>query len=170
LVAEIGRLRSLVEDAARRSTSFDLRAAVMPVVACARAEGLTVQAHIPAGLAVEGIPESTAQVVVCLLSNAHRHAAGSAVELRAEAREREIALYVEDRGPGVPDALQEQLFERKARGPHSHGAGLGLFVARRLMVRQRGSLDARPREGGGSTFVVRLPRAPVLAGAAGVVS
>ena len=158
LVAEIQRLRSLVEDAARRSTSFDLRAAVMPVVSCTRADGLTVRADIPAGLEVEGVPESTAQVVLSLLTNAQCHAPGSAVELRAEPGDREIALYVEDRGPGIPDDLEDPLFERAARGPRSHGSGLGLYVARRLMARQRGSIDVRPRLGGGSSFVVRLPR------------
>ncbi|HEY7068838.1 MAG TPA: HAMP domain-containing sensor histidine kinase [Acidimicrobiales bacterium] len=170
MVAEIRRLRCLVEDAARRSTSFDLRGAIMPVVACARAEGLTVRVDIPAGLDVDGIPESTAQVVLCLLSNAHCHAPDSAVDMRAEPGEREIALYVEDRGPGIPDAFREPVFERAARGAHSDGTGLGLFVARRLMLGQRGSLDFRSREGGGSTFVVRLPRTAVLAAAAGTAS
>ena len=130
-MAEIQRLRSLVEDAARRSTAFDLREAIMPVVSCSRADGLTVRADIPAGLEVEGVPESTAQVVLSLLTNARCHAPGTAVELRAEPGEREIALFVEDRGPGIPDALEDPVFERAARGPGSRGSGLGLFVARR---------------------------------------
>jgi signal transduction histidine kinase len=170
LVAEIQRLRSLVEDAARRSTSFDLRDAIMPVVSCTRADGLTVRADIPAGLEVEGVPESTAQVVLSLLTNAQCHAPGSAVDLRAEPGEREITLYVEDRGPGIPDALADPVFERTARGPGSSGSGLGLFVARRLMAQQRGSIDARPRRGGGSSFVVRLPRSTRSTEAAGVAS
>ncbi len=170
LVAEIQRLRSLVEDVARRSTSFDLREAIMPVVSCTRADGLAVRADIPAGLEVEGVPESTAQVVLSLLTNAQCHAPGSAVELRAEPGEREIALYVEDRGPGIPDALLDPVFERAARGPNSRGSGLGLFVARRLMERQRGSIDVRRRRGGGSSFVVRLPRSARPTGAVGVAS
>ncbi|HKE73570.1 MAG TPA: HAMP domain-containing sensor histidine kinase [Acidimicrobiales bacterium] len=158
LVAEIRRLRFLVEDTVRRTTTFDLRDAVMPVVCCSRANGLAVSADVPAGLEVEGVPESTAQVVLSLLTNARCHAPGSPVELRAEPGEREVALYVEDRGPGLPPALDEPLFQRSARGPGSRGAGLGLFVARGLMARQRGSIDARPRPGGGCSFVVRLPR------------
>jgi len=167
LVAEIRRLRSLVEDAARRTTSFDLREAIMPVVSCARADGLTVRADIPAGLDVEGVPESTAQVVLSLLTNARCHARGSAVELRVEPGEGEIALYVEDRGPGIPEALREPVFERTARGPASRGSGLGLFVARRLMARQGGSVEVRPRPGGGCSFIVRLARVIGPAQAAG---
>jgi signal transduction histidine kinase len=170
LVAEIRRLRLLVEDAARRSTSFDLREAIMPVVTCARADGLAVQADIPAGLEVDGVPESTAQVVLSLLTNARCHATGSAVELRAEPGEREIALYVEDRGPGIPEELGDAVFERRSRGPNSPGSGLGLFVARWLMTRQRGSIDVRGRRGGGSSFVVRLPRAAHPADAAWAAS
>jgi signal transduction histidine kinase len=170
LVAEIQRLRSLVEDAGRRSTSFDLREAVMPVVNCIRADGLTVRDDIPAGLEVEGVPESTAQVVLSLLTNAQCHAPGSAVELRVELGDREIALYVEDRGPGIPADLAHPAFERAARGPASPGSGLGLFVARRLMVQQRGSLDGRPRRGGGSSFVVRLPQSTHATETVGVVS
>ncbi len=170
LVAEIQRLRSLVEDAARRSTAFDLREAIMPVVSCSRADGLTVRADIPAGLEVEGVPESTAQVVLSLLTNARCHAPGSAVELRAEPGEREIALFVEDRGPGIPDALEDPVFERAARGPGSRGSGLGLFVARRLMARQRGSIDVGRRPGGGSSFVVRLPRSQRPAESVGAAS
>lgn len=158
LLSEIGRLRALVEDATRRSTSFDLREAVMPVVSCTRAHGLTVLVDIPAGLEVEGVPESTAQVVLALLTNARCHASGSDVELRAEPGEGQIALYVEDRGPGVPDRLAGLAFERTAQGARGHGSGLGLFVARRLMEDQRGSIDVRRRHGGGSSFVVRLPR------------
>jgi signal transduction histidine kinase len=170
LVAEIQRLRSLVEDTARRATSFDLREAIMPVVRCTRADGLTVVADIPAGLEVEGVPESTAQVVLSLLANARCHAPGSAVELRATAGEREVALYVEDRGPGIPDALEAPMFERAVRGPSSRGSGLGLFVARRLMAWQRGSIDVHGRRGGGSSFVLRLPRPTRPQGAAGVAS
>ncbi len=159
LVAEIQRLRSLVEDAARRSTSFDLREAIMPVVSCTRADGLTVRADIPAGLEVEGVPESTAQVVLSLLTNAQCHAPGSAVELRVEPGEREIALFVEDRGPGIPEELEDPVFERTARGPRSGGSGLGLFVARRLMARQQGSIDVRPPAG--RRKLVRRAPAPV---------
>jgi signal transduction histidine kinase len=170
LVAEIQRLRGLFEEAARRSRAFDLREAIMPVVSCTRADGLAVRADIPAGLEVEGVPESTAEVVLSLLTNARRHAPGSAVELRAEPGEREIALYVEDCGPGIPAVLRDQVFERAARGPHSPGSGLGLFVARQLMVRQRGSIDVGDRSGGGSSFVVRLPRSTRREQAAQVAS
>ena len=65
---------------------------------------------------------------------------------------------------------QDPVFERTARGPGSRGSGLGLFVARRLMARQRGSIDVRPRPGGGSSFVVRLPRSTRPTAAVGVAS
>jgi len=170
LVAEIQRLRCLFEDATRRSGAFDLREAIMPVVSCARANGLAVRADIPAGLEVEGVPECTAEVILSLLRNAQCHAPGSAVELRAEPGERELALYVDDRGPGIPGTLRDRVFERTARGPRSPGSGLGLFVARRLMARQGGTIDVGHRQGGGSSFVLRLPRSVRRERAAGMAS
>jgi signal transduction histidine kinase len=54
-------------------------------------------------------------------------------------------LYVEDRGPGIASIAQ------------SSGSGLGLFIARRLMVSQAGSLKVGARPGGGTSFALSLP-------------
>jgi signal transduction histidine kinase len=65
---------------------------------------------------------------------------------------------VADRGPGVPEIERERIFEPYVRGiAAGPGAGLGLFIARRLMEAQGGTLSYRPRDGGGSVFSFRLP-------------
>lgn len=66
-------------------------------------------------------------------------------------------LAVEDRGPGLPAAVRERLFEPFAAGPHG-GAGLGLALARRIAVLHGGEIEIADRPGGGTRALLRLPR------------
>jgi two-component system, OmpR family, sensor kinase len=76
----------------------------------------------------------------------------------------EAILTVEDDGPGVPEELRDQIFERFVRGAGDRGSssGLGLSIVRAVAESHGGRVDledARP----GARFVVRLPRAEVAA-------
>ena len=100
------------------------------------------------------VPTAPRRSLLALLTNAQRHAPGSPVEVRASTVDG-VAVYVEDRGPVVPESLQERVFERHMQAVGSDGSGLGLFIARRLMHDQGGSIAVEPRAGGGSSFVLR---------------
>jgi signal transduction histidine kinase len=156
LTAEIRRVRALVAGRVGRPRTFNLAEAIGPVVSCAKASGLDVRSLVPAGADVIGRRNCTAQVLVALLDNARQHAPGSTVTLRAVEGEGEVLLCVEDRGPGIPAPLRARLFERGVRGADSGGSGLGLCVAQRLMAEQGGTIEVRPRRGGGSSFVLRF--------------
>jgi signal transduction histidine kinase len=158
LVAEVHRLGALLDERATDGDPFDLRDAIMPVVACARAEGLDVAVDVAAGIEVEGSREGTGRVLLSLLDNARVHAPGSGIRVRVVAGPDEVALRVEDRGPGVQPALRDSLFDRGVAGGPGAGSGLGLHVARRVLVEAGGSLDHEARRGGGSSFVMRLRR------------
>ena len=160
LVAEVRRLLALLDGRSSEAATFDMQAAIAPVLTCARAHGLDVKASVPGGIRVSGSADSTAQVLRALLTNAQRHAPGSSVEVRVSRSVDGVVLYVEDRGPGVPRALQERVFERHVRAVGSDGSGLGLFIARRLMEDQNGTIAVQPRVGGGSCFVLRFGRPP----------
>ena len=106
------------------------------------------------------------QVGENLLGNAMKYAPGSIVELSAR---RGAAGYwqvlVEDRGPGIPPALQSQLFKPFVRLTDDDPAdglssGLGLSLARQILADHGGALWYEDREGGGARFVVELPAAP----------
>jgi signal transduction histidine kinase len=93
------------------------------------------------------------QILDVLLENALRHGAGS-VEVRVAADGRNATVTVSDGGPGIPDELGEQIFER-GDSP-SGGTGIGLHLARALAQSDNGSLRAL---GGAPTrFELRLPR------------
>jgi two-component system OmpR family sensor kinase len=83
-----------------------------------------------------------------------------AVMTEADARTRSFVVRVADRGPGVPEAELESIFEpffRGTGGGPERGFGLGLAIARRAVEAHGGRMIARNREGGGLEIEIRLP-------------
>ena len=115
--------------------------------------------------AAAGAPDRIQQVLVNLLDNAAKYAAGPII-VRVEATDGFVRVSVADSGPGLTLAEQERVFEKFYRaGPQltrtSGGTGLGLYISRELVQRMGGRLDVRSKPGEGATFVVELPRARV---------
>jgi signal transduction histidine kinase len=113
---------------------------------------------------IAGDPGSVARIVRILLDNALRAApAGSVIDVAAVAGQPCSRVTVADRGPGVPPAEREAIFERFHRGAatagHS-GFGLGLAIGRELAERMEGSLeliDGQPADRPtGACFVLSL--------------
>ena len=100
-----------------------------------------------------------------LLENARRYG-GDRIEVTLSvdllADPAVVLVRVCDRGPGVPEAFRERIFEAFFRLPgHAEregGVGLGLALVRQIATRHGGSVACRPRDGGGSCFELRLPR------------
>jgi two-component system, OmpR family, sensor histidine kinase KdpD len=96
-----------------------------------------------------------------LLGNVAKHTpAETPLRIAARAEGREVEVVVEDRGPGLPQGREEQVFESFTRGeslPGSKGAGLGLAISRAIVEAHGGSIRAERREDRGARFVVRRP-------------
>lgn len=92
-----------------------------------------------------------------LIDNAVRHAPdGGHVRVTADALAgRSLALRVDDDGPGIPDALQAQLFEPFATG-RADGTGLGLALTREVVLAHGGDIHWR-RVDGLTRFEMELP-------------
>jgi anti-sigma regulatory factor (Ser/Thr protein kinase) len=113
-----------------------------------------------------GERDSIATILTELATNAEKYSpADTPVELCAGADEETLRFRVSDRGAGIRPEHVERAFERYWQAdssgdgrPHP-GAGLGLYLVRRLVERQQGWVSLRPRAGGGTTAEVRLPRA-----------
>jgi len=82
-----------------------------------------------------------------------------AVTLRARGGATGVELEIEDEGPGVPEALREQIFEPFFSTRSEKAGGLGLAISRRIAQEAGGSLHVEPRANGGSRFRAVLPYA-----------
>jgi PAS domain S-box-containing protein len=123
---------------------------------------VVVEMDVPAGLPpVLGDPTAIRQILRNLFSNAGKYAAkaGPITVVAAECDGR-VEVAVLDRGPGPGDD-PDGLFAMFYRAPHTArlagGTGIGLYVARELATAMGGSVEARPRDGGGAEFRVALP-------------
>jgi signal transduction histidine kinase len=101
------------------------------------------------------------QVLVNLLANAGKFAPDrTTIRVGADVGETTLTLFVEDEGPGWSEDVEPQLFEPFVRSsgdePESLGVGLGLYIAKSIVERHGGAIDAR--SGSGRTRVaVKLP-------------
>jgi signal transduction histidine kinase len=172
----IGELDALVEEVLLASR-LDAQAVspvsepvdLIPIAAVEAAQvGAELQAALPT-LTVNGDERLLRRALRNLLENARRYGDGGEITLSAE-RVGGVTPHAElrvcDRGPGVPEALRERIFEPFFRLPgHAEregGIGLGLALVKQIAVRHRGSVrcEARdPTAGGGSCFVLTLPLA-----------
>jgi two-component system, OmpR family, sensor histidine kinase KdpD len=109
---------------------------------------------------------------VNVLENARRHCGGYPVSVRARAvrthaaENDRVIVRIVDRGPGIPPAQLERVFEPfyragTARGGH-RGSGLGLAIARGFIQANGGKLHVESLPGQGATFVFELPLDPVV--------
>ena len=96
-----------------------------------------------------------------LLENARRYG-GDEVEAQVSVQGAFAEVRVCDRGPGVPETHRERIFEAFFRLPghaeRAGGVGLGLSLVKQIAERHKGSVHCEAREGGGSCFVLRLPK------------
>jgi two-component system OmpR family sensor kinase len=111
------------------------------------------------------------QVLANLLGNAVVHTpAGAPIEIAVRRENGSVELEVRDHGPGLPTDRPDELFERFWRrangdaGPSDPasgrgGAGLGLAIVAGIVATHGGTVRAANADGGGSSFVVRLPLA-----------
>ena len=87
-----------------------------------------------------------------LLTNAATHGGGGVITLTRSGNE--AVLAIEDRGPGIPPDVLDRVFEPffrvdPARRQSLPGAGLGLAIAKEIVLRHRGTIELANRPGGG---------------------
>ncbi len=105
------------------------------------------------------------QVLANLIANAIRYSpAGSRIDVVVAVNDTNFEFQVIDRGKGVPDEMKEAIFERfRQADPEDErdrkGTGLGLAIAKAIVEAHEGAIGVTSREGEGSTFWFKLPRA-----------
>ena len=146
--------------------------------ASALASGHSLSLDLPAEdepVTVTGAPDDLHRLVLNLLENALIHTPAGTPILASTRRVDGIArIEVADRGPGVPAALRERIFERFARpagdgGRPKGSSGLGLAIVRAVTEAHGGTVEVLDAEGGGALFRVTLPGAAALRSGSGGV-
>jgi two-component system sensor histidine kinase KdpD len=154
-----------------------IRSAVADVAASPEAFTLSIERDLPL---VELDPVQMERALVNVLENARRHSGGHPVSVRARAVRSlaggrrdlggegrssgdRVIIRIVDRGPGIPPAQLERVFEPfyragTATGGH-RGSGLGLAIARGFTESNAGTLHVESLPGQGATFVFELPLA-----------
>jgi two-component system OmpR family sensor kinase len=127
---------------------------------CAHTGAELVPSDDERSVIVDGVSRLLRRAVRNLLENARRYSDGSVtVELKRVGDT--AVLRVNDRGPGVPPAQRERIFEPFYRLPGASerhgGVGLGLALVRSIVQRHHGSVYCEDAPGGGASFVMRLP-------------
>jgi signal transduction histidine kinase len=103
-------------------------------------------------------PLRIGEVLANLLSNALRHTPpGGFVSVSAHVSDGRMVVMVADTGAGIaPDDLSK-IFDRFYKGRASPGSGLGLTIARNLVIAHGGTVTAKSKPGEGTTITLTLP-------------
>lgn len=151
-----------------RMTAFDLRTAIDSAIETAQPAitqfGQTLDANIlSVPLFVFGDAHRLCQVVVNLLVNAAKYSPkGCDIHLVVKEEKSEALIEVIDEGNGIPAESLETIFKpfnQSARRNRDGGMGVGLSLAKSIVERHHGTIEAHSDgEGKGSRFSVRLPK------------
>lgn len=147
LVDEV--IRAAESQAAKRSISIDL----------------DVSADADAGkVLVFGDEEAMRQAISNLVDNAVAHSDDGAsvlVSVRVD-DDSQIAVAIQDTGPGIAEPMVDRIFERffridAARSRARGGTGIGLSIVKHVAQSHGGAIDVDSVEGSGSTFTLSFP-------------
>jgi signal transduction histidine kinase len=101
------------------------------------------------------------QVISTLLANAIKYGTNAPISISVELQGPALELRVKDHGIGISSDDQRRIFERFERVEsmrhHQRGLGLGLYIARHVVLAHGGTIGVESEPGHGACFVVRLP-------------
>jgi signal transduction histidine kinase len=146
-----------------------VRASIESASPMAVAQGVTIVADVTDDVAlVSGDPTRIGQAIDNLLSNAIKFTPrGGNVIVAVSCDGENVVIRLTDTGMGIPANELDQLFSRFFRASTATraavpGVGLGLTITKAIVDAHGGSLDVESEVGVGTTFIVRLPKAPAL--------
>lgn len=127
-----------------------------------RSPGREIRLHVPDELPlVEADPVYLAQIIGNLLSNSIKYStADTPIDVAARAIDEEVEITVQDQGIGIPPEAREKVFELLVRTDEAarfaSGAGIGLYVCRRLLEAMDGRIWIDPAREQGTRVTLRL--------------
>lgn len=146
---------------------FEAARDVVAVVLPATGREVKVETRFQGDGVIECIPEELHQVLSNLIQNAIEAVPEDGtgrVEIDGKGDDEALVLTVRDNGPGIPEEVRARIFTPffTTKGP-GRGTGMGLTIVRRVVQSLGGTITARSQPGGGTEFLLRLPKQPVAA-------
>jgi two-component system phosphate regulon sensor histidine kinase PhoR len=129
----------------------------------AQQRNIHIDIECPADLTAKVNASLLEQAVLNLTDNAIKYSPdGSRIIIRAEAKDRQWYIHVQDFGSGIAPEHQERIFERfyrvdKARSRQLGGTGLGLAIVKHIAQYHKGTVGVQSTLGKGSLFTITLP-------------
>lgn len=114
--------------------------------------------------------EKYEQMISNLLSNAVKFTLrGGSVSLELKDDTNSITLSIADTGIGIPQELQQQVFDRfyqveTAASDTKYGSGIGLALVKELVKANKGTIELESEPGKGSIFIIKLPKKSLVPG------
>jgi signal transduction histidine kinase len=141
---------------------LNLNALIEGVAEDMEALGATVRVDGRADAPISGRPQALRRCLANIMDNARSHGGGS-IEVNVSDAPQRVEIRIEDRGPGIPEAELERVFEpyvrlEPSRARHTGGAGLGLAIARAIARAHGGEVTLKNRSGGGLAAILTLER------------
>jgi nitrogen fixation/metabolism regulation signal transduction histidine kinase len=170
MLEEVERLRRIVDEFSRfarlpkpQLSSIDPAELVRQVLALypARPAGVRWKTEISAGMTVQADRDLLTQVLVNLIKNADEAIGGEGeISIRVRRHGEDVAVEVQDSGPGIPPEQRARLFEPYFT-TKPDGSGLGLAIASRICQEHGGRLELDATAmGRGALFRLVLPQSP----------
>ena len=168
------RLRRLIEDLLvvsriegqalpRHPEEIDLSRFLPETISVVAGSESVVAVQVEPDALIKTDPDHVRRIVINLVENAMKHAAGSPIEVAVSMLEERVIIDVVDHGPGIPPAERPKIFDQFTQLEPSAtrsqgGTGLGLNIVRGLAQAMEGDVTIHDTPGGGATFRVDLPR------------
>ncbi len=101
-------------------------------------------------------------VFIHVLDNALKYAPQGSIQITTSQSGKSIMFTISDAGPGIPEDLRDQIFEKFFRSETAdarliYGHGLGLYMARKLLEEMDGTITVSESPSGGAAFTIQLP-------------
>jgi len=112
---------------------------------------------------IGGDQDRLMQVLTNLISNAAKFSpSGGQITLGAVHEDGQVRIWVEDKGPGIPETFRKQIFQKFSQADASDtrqkgGTGLGLSIAKAIVEHHNGRISFTTKTGEGATFYFELP-------------
>lgn len=147
---------------AEKAVPLDVNALLESIMEDMLTVGAQIRLNGHASEPLAARPQALRRCLVNLLDNARRYG-GNAIEMSVTEQGGALEIRIEDRGPGIPPAELERVFEpyvrmEASRAKHTGGAGLGLAIARSIARAHGGDVTLAARAAGGLCAIVILPR------------